>query len=117
MGCRMVIKPTKHSSGRKVLASVAKEQRKAVDKEAILIRKLDDPASLSQQENARIRGQSRKEAARRRAGLFGAVRAGRDGERDVGARGTWVACMLAGTWVPPAYARNLSKNKSAGKGA
>ena len=66
----MVIKPTQHASGRKILASVAKEQRKTVDKDAIFIRKLDDPTSLSQQENARIRGQSRKEAARRRAGMF-----------------------------------------------
>ena len=68
---RMVIKPTQHSSGRKILASVARENRKSVDKDAILIKKLDDPsASLSQQENARIRGQSRREAARRRAGRF-----------------------------------------------
>eukprot|EP00277_Geminigera_cryophila_P007246 CAMPEP_0179421594 /NCGR_PEP_ID=MMETSP0799-20121207/9877_1 /TAXON_ID=46947 /ORGANISM="Geminigera cryophila, Strain CCMP2564" /LENGTH=555 /DNA_ID=CAMNT_0021195467 /DNA_START=6 /DNA_END=1673 /DNA_ORIENTATION=+ len=71
MESRMVIKHTQRKAGKKILELVSKQYGKMVEKDSMFIRKMVDDRSLSAQEAARIRDQSKREGARRRAGQGG----------------------------------------------
>ena len=61
---------TEKNSGRKILATVSKQYgKRSVDKESIFVRKMIDDKEVERAEAQRLRNQSKREGARRRAGM------------------------------------------------
>jgi len=61
---------TEKNSGRKILATVSKQYgKKSVDKESIFVRKMIDDKEIERAEAQRLRNASKREGARRRAGV------------------------------------------------